>query len=319
LVPKQAFGDAPPANFTGIGDRFGLPYAIADQGEILSLNREHRIGGKRTLRVLPVGLCCRDQPVRYLFPRHLSADAIEIRSSHCVLQGRRFELAAVNDRLAFGCMGGGKTESFLGDLPFVSWAYWAALPCLTSNQPSVDTVLDGSLFPFSFERVLVVIGFGLTGLQSYELCSFGTTDTLLSHRLFDILAPLRKRHHLFAGVAFKLPGTISSGRKLDAIAEVLDLSRELGAIERGAVLLRSVNLDRVEPAPFSIRPLSYIEQHDMGVQLWIRSPVCIQRGTGGEMSEPGAHDIRADDSFAVTPIMGHSVLLNFRKTALDRP
>jgi len=37
------------------------------------------------------------------------------------------------------------------------------------------------------------------------------------------------------------------------------------------------------------------------------------------MSEPGAHDIRADDSFAVTPIMGDSVLLNLRQTALDRP
>ena len=75
----------------------------------------------------------------------------------------------------------------------------------------------------------------------------GAGQAFTRESLFDVLATTGECHHLFARIAVKLPSPVMA-RDLDSISELLDFASQLGAIDGGCKVLRTVDLDRIEAA-----------------------------------------------------------------------
>src|SRR5713101_3455672 len=94
----------------------------------------------------------------------------------------------------------------------------------------------------------------------------GAGQAFTRKRLFDVLAATGECHHLFARIAVKLPSPVLSS-DLDSISEPLNLASQLGAIDGGCKVLRSVDLDWIEAAPLPVRAASHVGDDHVRVKM----------------------------------------------------
>src|ERR1700687_4597694 len=95
---------------------------------------------------------------------------------------------------------------------------------------------------------------------------FSTCQPFTGESLLDVLAATRKGHHLLARIAVNLPSTVSSADP-DFVSELLDLSGQFGAVDRGREALRAIDFNGIEAAPFPVRTVGHVCDHDMRVEV----------------------------------------------------
>src|SRR5229473_3053738 len=96
-------------------------------------------------------------------------------------------------------------------------------------------------------------------------------------------------HHLFARVAVKLPSPVLS-RDLDFVSEPLTLASQLGTIDGGGKVLRTIDLDWIEAAPLPVRATGHVGDYYMRVKMRVGAVAVLDAACGprGDMIEAGS-------------------------------
>src|SRR5216684_7047181 len=147
----------------------------------------------------------------------------------------------------------------------------------------------------------------------------GAGQAFACKSLFDVLATTGECHHLFACVAVKLPSPIMA-RDLDSISELLDFASQLGAIDRGCKVLRTVDLDRIEAAPLPVRATGHVGDYHMRVKMGVGAVAVVDAACGsrGDMIEAGRYDVAGDDPFSLVSAPRQRIIFHFPHTTLAR-
>ena len=100
-------------------------------------------------------------------------------------------------------------------------------------------------------------------------CAAAAPFSPLPRKLFlDVLAPARERHHLLAAVTFEFPAAVGAC-DVDPIAEVFDLARKLGSIDRAGEGLGAIDLYWIEATPCSVGSPSHVRDDDVSMEMRI--------------------------------------------------
>src|SRR5260370_38944043 len=94
------------------------------------------------------------------------------------------------------------------------------------------------------------------------LCRLGAGQPFTRKRLFDVLATTGECHHLFARVAVKLPSPVLFS-DLDFVSEPLNLASQLGTIDGGGTVLRTIDLNWIKPMPLPARGTGHCGEYHM--------------------------------------------------------
>ena len=137
---------------------------------------------------------------------------------------------------------------------------------------------------------------------------------------FDVLAARRECHHLLARIPIKLPPAIGTGN-LNSVSKLLPLAGQFcGAVHCAGEALSTIDLYRVEPAPFSVRAAGHVGDDDVGMEMRVGSVAVISAigWTGGDVIEASSDDIGGHDRFAAAALTRERILLKFSERAADR-
>src|SRR5229473_4156446 len=146
--------------------------------------------------------------------------------------------------------------------------------------------------PLRSKLVLVAPLLGKAALMGGDLSRRRSARVLAVQKCFDVLAPARERHHLFAGVSFQLPTSVGRGHA-DLIPKRLYFAGKFRAINRGRKALAPIDLDRIETSPHAIRPKRHVGDYDVGVEVRIGAVAISRTGlrwSCGDVVEAGGHD-----------------------------
>src|SRR5229473_620561 len=122
--------------------------------------------------------------------------------------------------------------------------------------------------PLRSKLVLVAPFLGKAALMGGDLSRRRSARVLAVQKCFDVLAPARERHHLFAAVSFQLPTSVGRGHA-DLIPKRLYFAGKFRAINRSRKALAPIDLDRIETPPHAIRPKRHVGDYDVGMEVWI--------------------------------------------------
>ena len=150
------------------------------------------------------------------------------------------------------------------------------------------------------------------------LCRLGAGQPFTRKRLFDVLATTGECHHLFARVAVKLPSPVLS-RDLDFVSEPLNLASQLGTIDGGGKVLRTIDLDWIEAAPLPVRATGHVGDYYMRVKMRVGAVAVLDAACGprGDMIEAGSDDIAGDDPFAPAVATRQRIVFELFQSAAD--
>src|SRR5713101_1084259 len=174
--------------------------------------------------------------------------------------------------------------------------------------------------PLRSKLVLVAPFLGKAALMGGDLSRRRSARVLAVQKCFDVLAPARERHHLFAAVSFQLPTSVGRGHA-DLIPKRLYFAGKFRAINRSRKALAPIDLDRIETPPHAIRPKRHVGDYDVGMEVWIGAVAisCTSlRWSCGNVVEAGGHDVGGGDPFLSAVAARLRELFKFQKRALDR-
>ena len=99
----------------------------------------------------------------------------------------------------------------------------------------------------------------------------------------------------------------------------MNLVGQFGPIDRACESLRTIDLDRIEPAPLPVRTTGHIGDDDVGVKMRVGAVAVFNsaRGAGGDVIEARGDDIVGHDPFAPTAASGKRILLKLFQRAAD--
>src|SRR5579859_602424 len=158
-----------------------------------------------------------------------------------------------------------------------------AFPCLSHYAVSLVPIL---LRHFQVTLLHLFTGnvqLRVTGSMRRNLGCFRAAQALLFQVLLDLFPSWTRRLDIFSAVAFNLGCAVCA--RFDLIAQLLQAQSQLGAINRGAVALRTVKLSRLQGAGLAVFALGQIEKDNMRVKLWggvaVHWPAAVMFKLGG--------------------------------------
>src|SRR5262249_14134487 len=131
---------------------------------------------------------------------------------------------------------------------------------------------------FGLQHFGVVLSLGLARLQGNLLGQTGIADALFKFLSFDVLGTFAEGFYLFARKAGQFEGSVRP--PLDAVAELLDIARELTHVDRVDSWSRPENLFAVEGSPLPVMAAGEVGYERVMMQLRHR-PVFAVYGFAG--------------------------------------
>src|SRR6266851_3982280 len=189
LIGEQPSRSGPFLDLSRLGDGLRLPDSRAHEHQIVALEIQHLIRGKGASRMPPVGFFGADKRAALFSNGYPLAYSREVDTAHTVLEGRRFESAAVNYGIAFGRVRSGELKCG-GSITAIGGVNVAAPERLPQVCTDVDAVSARPRAPLRLELGLVVIGLGLPGFQRCELGCCRTFQGRFGHVPLDVLSAL---------------------------------------------------------------------------------------------------------------------------------
>src|SRR6266851_9268637 len=174
--------------------------------------------------------------------------------------------------------------------------------------------------PLRSKLVLVAPFLGKAALMGGDLSRRRSARVLAVQKCFDVLAPARERHHLFARVSFQLPTPVRRGHA-DLIPKRLYFACKFRAINRSRKALAPIDLDRIETPPHCVRAERHVGDYDVGMEMWVSAVAVLAPGlrwSRGDVVKAGGDDVGGSDPFLSAVATRLRELFKFRKRALDR-